>query len=106
MDDDVGETGGAVSALPVVNTNAVENRGNGHGLSLQPDGPASIQRNLSAPPRDPRDHTAPTPVVSRPASPYTLNPPIDFDGLSWPSTRNLLSTDITGARLVANLDAH
>ncbi|KAK9458597.1 GTP cyclohydrolase [Lipomyces oligophaga] len=23
--------------------------------------------------------------VSRPASPYTLNPPIDFDGLSWPS---------------------
>ncbi|KAK7203359.1 GTP cyclohydrolase I [Myxozyma melibiosi] len=23
--------------------------------------------------------------ISRPASPYTLNPPIDFDGLSWPS---------------------
>jgi GTP cyclohydrolase I len=23
--------------------------------------------------------------ASRPASPYTLNPPIDFDGLSWPS---------------------
>ena len=24
-------------------------------------------------------------ATSRPASPYTLNPPIDFDGLSWPS---------------------
>ena len=33
--------------------------------------------------RDPRDNAAPLP--SRPASPYTLNPPIDFDGLSWPS---------------------
>ncbi|MCJ1305085.1 GTP cyclohydrolase I [Hypocenomyce scalaris] len=34
--------------------------------------------------RDPRDEAAPF-VPSRPASPYTLNPPIDFDGLSWPS---------------------
>ena len=24
-------------------------------------------------------------AISRPASPYTQNPPIDFDGLSWPS---------------------
>ena len=38
-------------------------------------------------PRDPRDEDRkPAPLVpSRPASPYTLNPPIDFDGLSWPS---------------------
>ena len=39
-------------------------------------------------PRDPRDDTkaaAYHPTPSRPASPYTLNPPIDFDGLSWPS---------------------
>jgi len=38
--------------------------------------------------RDPRDEaTSPAPpaTASRPASPYTLNPPIDFDGLSWPS---------------------
>ncbi len=37
--------------------------------------------------RDPRDRPAvrTTPHPSRPASPYTLNPPIDFDGLSWPS---------------------
>ncbi|KAJ5104678.1 hypothetical protein NUU61_002025 [Penicillium alfredii] len=42
---------------------------------------------LNDPPRDPRDEGGPlTPpaTVSRPASPYTLNPPIDFDGLSWP----------------------
>lgn len=44
-------------------------------------------------PRDQRDelngsvtHPPLTPPTSatRPASPYTLNPPIDFDGLSWP----------------------
>lgn len=27
---------------------------------------------------------SPPSLVSRPASPYTLVPPIDFDGLSWP----------------------
>ena len=36
--------------------------------------------------RDPRDESRrPTLATNRPASPYTLNPPIDFDGLSWPS---------------------
>lgn len=55
----------------------VKERNNNAGLTLS-------TRNLSEPPRDPRDH-ATTPVPSRPASPYTLNPPIDFDGLSWPS---------------------
>ncbi|KAH0541769.1 GTP cyclohydrolase 1 [Glutinoglossum americanum] len=37
--------------------------------------------------RDPRDEATPVtpPTASRPASPYTQNPPIDFDGLSWPS---------------------
>ncbi|KAI9777446.1 MAG: hypothetical protein M1839_008858 [Geoglossum umbratile] len=36
--------------------------------------------------RDPRDEAVPTTplTASRPASPYTQNPPIDFDGLSWP----------------------
>ena len=34
--------------------------------------------------RDPRDEASPS-TVSRPESPYTQNPPIDFDGLSWPS---------------------
>ncbi|KAL8810802.1 MAG: hypothetical protein Q9200_002293 [Gallowayella weberi] len=35
--------------------------------------------------RHPRDEAQAPPAHSRPASPYTLNPPIDFDGLSWPS---------------------
>ena len=35
-------------------------------------------------PRDePTSHSRSNP--NRPASPYTRNPPIDFDGLSWPS---------------------
>ena len=43
--------------------------------------------------RDPRDTAAEEPpVVVRSASPYTQNPAIDFDGLSWPSERALLST--------------
>ncbi|OQE24825.1 hypothetical protein PENFLA_c009G07534 [Penicillium flavigenum] len=46
-----------------------------------------VRPTLNDPPRDPRDEAAPlTPStsLSRPESPYTLNPPIDFDGLSWP----------------------
>lgn len=38
--------------------------------------------------RDPRDKAPLTPPLSsnsRPASPFTANPTIDFDGLSWPS---------------------
>ena len=46
---------------------------------------APTKFDLSA--RDPTDEAshASSPTASRPASPYTLNPPIDFDGLSWPS---------------------
>ena len=48
---------------------------------------ASKSHLEEAPPRDLRDSAPPTQSASasRPASPYTLNPPIDFDGLSWPS---------------------
>lgn len=45
------------------------------------------RRNVSEPPRDPRDQASPrySPILkSRQESPYTKNPPIDFDGLSWP----------------------
>ncbi|KAI9712430.1 MAG: GTP cyclohydrolase I [Bogoriella megaspora] len=37
--------------------------------------------------RDPRDEAVPPtpPISSRPASPFTHNPTVDFDGLSWPS---------------------
>ncbi|KAI1924763.1 GTP cyclohydrolase I [Ophidiomyces ophidiicola] len=54
-------------------------------ISESQDASVSLKRTISVPPRDPRDHTGPSPLVSRPASPYTANPPIDFDGLSWPS---------------------
>ena len=40
------------------------------------------------PARDPRDGVPLTPPLSsnsRPASPFTANPTVDFDGLSWPS---------------------
>lgn len=65
---------------------------NGHGRYPPevPDGKAA-PTNIDVSARDPRDeatsHT--TPAVSQPASPYTLNPPIDFDGLSWPSESRL-----------------
>ncbi|KAL5355312.1 hypothetical protein BJX96DRAFT_141086 [Aspergillus floccosus] len=55
------------------------------------DGPVhgsdTAKPTLNDPPRDPRDEggaLTPPSAVSRPASPYTLYPPIDFDGLSWP----------------------
>ncbi|KAL4789599.1 hypothetical protein BDV19DRAFT_373853 [Aspergillus venezuelensis] len=43
--------------------------------------------SLHDPARDPRDEAGtliPPATVSRPDSPYTLTPAIDFDGLSWP----------------------
>ncbi|KAJ9207279.1 hypothetical protein DTO164E3_553 [Paecilomyces variotii] len=63
------------------NSNSVSNADAGTAShSLEPTRPT-----LRDPARDPRDEAAPlTPTISRPASPYTLNPPIDFDGLSWP----------------------
>ncbi|MCJ1409460.1 GTP cyclohydrolase I [Ptychographa xylographoides] len=57
--------------------------------------------HLSEAARDPRDDVSTSLVqhASRPASPYTLNPPIDFDGLSWPSlgTRERLEATIEQA---------
>ncbi|KAL8953772.1 MAG: hypothetical protein Q9222_000389 [Ikaeria aurantiellina] len=50
--------------------------------------PASIlteRSELEVEARDPRDDTRHQSAHSRPESPYTMNPPIDFDGLSWPS---------------------
>lgn len=51
-----------------------------------PAQPSSTTNLQEVPPRDGRDEAPPTPPISatRPASPYTVNPPIDFDGLSWP----------------------
>lgn len=57
-----------------------------HAVKPRPARPADYS-HLTEAARDPRDEAPPptTPSSSRPASPYTLNPPIDFDGLSWPS---------------------
>ena len=45
------------------------------------------QHALDVTARDSRDEVPPPPArrKSRPDKPYTLNTPIDFDGLSWPS---------------------
>lgn len=64
------------------------------------------QADLNVPARDPRDsdpHTAPR--TPRPLSPYTLTPPIDFDGLSWPSvgTRDRLEDSTNPASATARL---
>lgn len=62
---------------------------NGHGpYSLEvPDEDPPAPTNIDVSARDPRDEapSLTTRIESQPASPYTLNPPIDFDGLSWPS---------------------
>ena len=62
---------------------------NGHESysSEVPDEGLAAPINIDVRARDPRDEapSQTTPAVSRPASPYTLNPPMDFDGLSWPS---------------------
>jgi GTP cyclohydrolase IA len=63
--------------------------------------------SLKEPPRDPRDEAPPTPpasVTARPASPYTSAPPIDFDGLSWPSIGTRARREQTPEEAQARLD--
>ena len=52
-----------------------------------PDQNSATPTDIDVSARDPRDEapSQTTLTKSRPASPYTQNPPIDFDGLSWPS---------------------
>ena len=52
--------------------------------------------------RDPRDEAPLTPPLSsnsRPASPFTANPTVDFDGLSWPSLGTKQRLDSTPKRV-------
>ncbi|KAI9807073.1 MAG: hypothetical protein M1825_005790 [Sarcosagium campestre] len=59
-----------------------------HDLSSRAHAALSLSHpHLTEAARDPRDEARlpASGTLSRPASPYTLNPPIDFDGLSWPS---------------------
>ncbi|KAL8726037.1 MAG: hypothetical protein Q9166_006982 [cf. Caloplaca sp. 2 TL-2023] len=57
---------------------------NGYG-DHQPSNIPTTASDLEVEARDPRDEAQTPQTHGRPASPYTLNPPIDFDGLSWPS---------------------
>ena len=79
--------------------------------------PSSLKQPQQEPPRHARDGAPPTPPASistppttftapiaRPASPYTLNPPIDFDGLSWPSTGTRARLEQTPEEAQARLD--
>jgi GTP cyclohydrolase IA len=69
--------------------------------------PETSKPNYKSPARDNRDEAPPTPpasTLSRPASPYTLNPPIDFDGLSWPSVGTRERLDQTPEQAQARLD--
>lgn len=79
------ESGRSWTGLPngYVPEHAVADGNADRGPSSHPETKHTLQQ---APARDDRDNAPPTPPVSasRPASPYTLNPPIDFDGLSWP----------------------
>ncbi|KAK4936559.1 GTP cyclohydrolase 1, partial [Elasticomyces elasticus] len=54
-------------------------------------------------PRDPRDGAPPTPPT-RSISPYTQNPTIDFDGLSWPSVGTRARLDSTPEEAAARLE--
>ena len=57
--------------------------------------------------RDPRDEaplTPPSTNNSRPASPFTANPTVDFDGLSWPSLGTKERLDATSEQSQGRLE--
>ncbi|KAH1521873.1 hypothetical protein KXX06_006367 [Aspergillus fumigatus] len=71
--------------LPEIETHHVSDAADTYNGPVRKSG--VIRPTLSDPPRDPRDEggaLTPPASSSRPSSPYTANPPIDFDGLSWP----------------------
>ncbi|KAH0841814.1 GTP cyclohydrolase I [Fonsecaea monophora] len=75
--------------------------------NTQKDTESKRPTTLHTPARDERDEAPPTPpasTVSRPASPYTLNPPIDFDGLSWPCIGTRERLDQTPEQAQVRLD--
>ena len=45
-----------------------------------------------------------SPSASRPDSPYTLNPPIDYDGLSWPSVGAKARKEATPEQKAATME--
>ena len=57
--------------------------------------------------RDPRDEAPMTPPLitnGRPASPFTANPTVDFDGLSWPSMGTKERLEATPEQAIRRLE--
>jgi len=66
--------------------NGSRDQGNGPQHDTAPNSHTQTERARTALALSHRNGTGlATPQTSRPATPYTLNPPVDFDGLSWPS---------------------
>jgi len=66
--------------------NGSRDQGNGPQHDVAPNSHTQAERARTALALSHRNGTGlATPQISRPATPYTLNPPVDFDGLSWPS---------------------
>ncbi|EFR01190.1 GTP cyclohydrolase I [Nannizzia gypsea CBS 118893] len=82
---DTSNTNGPASGTDESKVNGEEQKPNG--LKMVTDVASQQPKyNGNSHLREHRDQISPpSTAVSRPASPYTLNPPIDFDGLSWPS---------------------
>jgi hypothetical protein len=72
--------------------NGSRDNGNGPQHDIAPNSHTQSERTRTALALSQRNGTGTNgtglvtpPQLSRPATPYTLNPPVDFDGLSWPS---------------------
>lgn len=66
--------------------NGSRDQGNGPQHDIAPNSHTQAERARTALALSHRNGNGPaTPQISRSVTPYTLNPPVDFDGLSWPS---------------------
>lgn len=80
---DTSNTNAPASSTDENKVNGEETKANGLKMVTDVASQPLQKRSVSNHSRD--QISPPSTAVSRPASPYTLNPPIDFDGLSWPS---------------------
>jgi hypothetical protein len=77
----------AADLFDALRINGSGNDGHGPQHDIAPNSHAQAERARTALALGQRNAATglATPQISRPATPYTLNPPVDFDGLSWPS---------------------
>ncbi|EGE04083.1 GTP cyclohydrolase I [Trichophyton equinum CBS 127.97] len=80
---DTSNTNAPASSTDENKVNGEETKANGLKMVTDVASQPLQKRSVSNHSRD--QISPPSTAVSRPGSPYTLNPPIDFDGLSWPS---------------------